>query len=114
MGKGKSTGDEKKEDTDDATKAKASLLEEDGKTTTAEPTKAKDTAGKGKSTGDEEKEDNNKDANKEKAKGSILEKDDKTTTAVPTKAATKDAKKGDDAGKGKSTGDEKKKDTDDA
>merc|ERR1712050_738271 len=101
----------KKKDTDDATKAKGSLLEEDGKTTTAEPTKAKDIAGKGKSTGDEKKD--KTDANKEKAKGSILEKDDKTTTAVPTKAATKDAKKGDDAGKGKSTGDEKK-DTDDA
>merc|ERR1711979_108594 len=89
-------------------KAKGSILEEDGKTTTAEPTKAKDTAGKGKSTGDEKK--NKTDANKEKAKGSILEKDDKTTTAVPTKAATKDAKKGDDACKGESTGDEEKED----
>merc|ERR1712087_940553 len=94
---GKSTGDTKKNaDEKKADTAKGSFLEEDDKTTTAEPTKAKDDAGKGKSTGDEK---NN--ADKKAEKKSILEEDDKTTTAEPTKAK-------DDAGKGKSTGDTKK------
>merc|ERR1712087_633766 len=89
---GKSTGDTKKNaDEKKADTAKGSFLEEDDKTTTAEPTKAKDDAGKGKSTGDEK---NNADKKADTAKKSILEEDDKTTPAEPTKAK-------DDAGKGK-------------
>merc|ERR1712232_1019979 len=91
----KKNADDKKAD-----KANGSILEEDGKTTTAEPTKAKDDAGKGKSTGDGKKN-ADKEKKEEKANGSILEEDGTTTTAEPTKAK-------DDAGKGKSTGDEKK------
>merc|ERR1712173_539270 len=68
----------------------------DDKTTTAEPTKAKDDSGKGKSTGKKDAE-TDKEKKAEKAKGSILEEDGKTTTAEPTKAK-------DDSGKGKSTG----------
>merc|ERR1711979_166316 len=85
-----------------AEKAKGSILEEDGKTTTAEPTKAKDDSGMGKSTGKKDAE-TDKEKKAEKAKGCILEEDGKTTTAEPTKAK-------DDSGKGKSTGDEEKAD----
>merc|ERR1712226_1588575 len=63
---GESTGDGKKDADKEKKEEKAngSILEEDGKTTTAKPTKAKDDAGKGKSTGD-----GKKNADKEKKRG---------------------------------------------
>merc|ERR1712232_1059088 len=89
--------------------------EEDDKTTTAKPAakdaKEGDDAGKGKGTGDKKsildaikKKVEEKKADADSSKGSLLEEDDKTTTAKP---AAKDAKEGDDAGKGKGTGDKK-------
>merc|ERR1712232_1312573 len=112
-GKGTSTGD-KKADKKEADSSKGSVLEEDD-TTTAKPaakdTKEGDDAGKGKGTGDKKsildaikKKVEEKKADADSSKGSLLEEDDKTTTAKP---AAKDAKEGDDAGKGKGTGDKK-------
>merc|ERR1712232_718007 len=109
-GKGTSTGD-KKADKKEADSSKGSVLEEDDTTTAKEG----DDAGKGKGTGDKKsilgklnnaikKKVEEKKADADSSKGSLLEEDDKTTTAKP---AAKDAKEGDDAGKGKGTGDKK-------